>query len=126
MAKITKWYGKTEEEVKVMPMDEFMKLIPARSRRSLKRGLDDQKKRLMEEVDKDHKNIRTHNREMVIVPKMVGKTIKVYSGKEFLPVFVSVEMLGRRLGEFVMTRKPVTHGSAGLGATRSSKAVSAK
>ncbi|MBI2112235.1 30S ribosomal protein S19 [Candidatus Woesearchaeota archaeon] len=126
MAKIAKWYGKTEEEIKKMDMDQFMKLVPSRIRRTLKHGLNQQQKKVIKKVGIDHKNIRTQSRDMPILPSMLGKTIKVYSGKEYLPVVVTLDMLGHVLGEFVMTRKSVTHGSAGLGATRSSKGVSAK
>jgi len=126
MAKIAKWYGKTEEEVVKMDMDEFLKLIPSRSRRTLKRGMNHQQKKLLEKADKDNKNIRTQSRNMVIVPRMLGKIIKIYNGREYQMVTITLDMLGRRLGEFALTRKSVSHGSAGLGATRSSKGVSAK
>jgi small subunit ribosomal protein S19 len=63
---------------------------------------------------------------MVIVPAMIGKTIKVYNGKEFFPVMITGEMLGHYLGEFSHTRKGVSHSAAGIGATRSSKAISAR
>ena len=126
MAKIAKWYGKTEEEIKKMDMDQFMKLVPSRIRRTLKHGFNQQQKKVIKKVGIDHKNIRTQSRDMPILPAMLGKTIKVYSGKEYLPVVITLDMLGHVLGEFVMTRKSVTHGSAGLGATRSSKGVSAK
>ncbi|MBI2665596.1 30S ribosomal protein S19 [Candidatus Woesearchaeota archaeon] len=127
MAKATKWYGKSEEELKSMDFKEFLKLIPSRSRRSLQRSFNnDSQKKLLKKIDADSKNIRTQRREMVVIPSMIGKTIKIYSGREWVPVTITVEMLGHYLGEFALTRKGVTHGSAGLGATRSSRAVSAK
>jgi small subunit ribosomal protein S19 len=127
MAKIEKWYGKTEEEVKEMDMDEFMGLVSSRTRRTLKRGMtNSQQKKVLQKVQKESKNIKTHSRNMVIIPSMLGQIIKVYNGKEYVMVAITIEMLGRRLGEFSLTRKPVSHGSAGLGATRSSKGVSAK
>ena len=126
MAKAIKWRGKTEEEVTKMDLKEFQQLCNSRVRRSLRRELSAEKKRLLLKVNKDDKNIMTHRRDMIIVPAMVGKTIRIYNGKEYLPVLITVEMLGHYLGEFALTRKMVTHGAAGLGATRSSKAVSAK
>ena len=126
MAKIFTWQGRTEEEIKKLDLKEFMKLIPARQRRSLLRGFTEQQKILLEKVEADDKNIKTHCRNMVIVPAMVGKTIRVYNGKEYLPIIITVDMLGYRLGEFSHTRKMVTHSSAGIGATRSSKAISAR
>ncbi len=129
MAKELTWRGKTEEEVKRMDFAEFLKLVPAGARRALTRsneGLPQQHQRVLEKAAVDDKNIRTHARNMIVVPALLGKTIKIYNGKEFLPVTISLEMLGHYLGEFSHSRKLVTHGSAGIGATRSSKAVSAK
>ena len=57
---------------------------------------------------------------------MVGLRIHVYNGKEFVPVQIEREMLGHRLGEFSVTRTKVKHGAAGVGATRSSAALSVK
>ena len=57
---------------------------------------------------------------------MVGMRINVYSGKAFIPVDIIPEMLGHRLGEFSPTRTKVKHGSAGVGATRSSASRSVK
>lgn len=118
--------GKTEEEIKKMDLKEFMKVTNARARRSLQRGFNDYQKVVLKKVQAGDKNIRTHCRNMVIVPAMIGSIIRVHRGKEFVPVTITAEMLGHYLGEFVMTRKPVTHSAAGIGATRSSKAVSAR
>lgn len=126
MAKEFLFYGKKEDEVKNMSFDEFLKLIPARSRRSLKRGLTDAEKRLMAQVEKKAKNIKTHCRDLIIVPSMVGMTINVYNGKAFNPVMITTQMLGHRLGEFAHTRSKVAHSAPGIGATRSSAAMSVR
>ena len=63
---------------------------------------------------------------MIILPEMIGKTIKVHSGKEFVPVIIIEEMIGHCLGEFVLTRRRVEHSAPGIGATRSSAALSVK
>jgi small subunit ribosomal protein S19 len=120
------WMGKTEDEIKQLDLDEFMKLVSSRQRRSLKRGFTDDQKKLIKRVDNGDKNIKTHCRNMIILPKMIGMTIGVYTGKEFQRLDITAEMLGHYLGEFALTRKGVTHSSAGVGATRSSKAVSAR
>tara|TARA_Y100000310_G_C19959513_1_gene480592 strand:+ start:68 stop:451 length:384 start_codon:yes stop_codon:yes gene_type:complete len=120
------WQGKTEEEIKQLDLKEFINLAPARVRRSLKRGFTDAQKRLLVRIEAGDKNIKTHCRNMIILPQMLGMMIRIYNGKEFLPITIVPEMLGHRLGEFSHTRKPVTHSSAGVGATRSSKAVSAR
>ncbi len=117
--------GKGIEELKKMSIKEFAQLLPARQRRSLLRGMNEQNKKLLEDA-RTGKNVRTHCRDMVIVPEIVGKAIKVYNGKEFVPVMVIAEMLGHYLGEFAQTRKKVVHHAPGIGATKSSAALSVK
>jgi small subunit ribosomal protein S19 len=126
VAKEFKWKGRTEEELKVMDMKEFMGLISSRARRSLKRGLTDDQKKLMKSLDSGANNVKTHCRNMVILPSMIGKTIRIHNGKDYTMLIITVEMLGHVFGEFSHTRKSVTHSSAGVGATRSSKAISAR
>ncbi len=129
-----RYRGKTLEELLEMPLDEFVQLLPARQRRSLKRGFNDAQRRLLEKVMKARREmekgknvkIRTHVRDMVILPIMVGLTIEVYNGKEFVPVKIVPEMIGHYLGEFSHTTKIVKHGEPGLKATRSSLFVAAK
>ena len=114
-----------------MPMDEFIKLLPSRQRRSLMRGLTPEQKKLIKKIRKvkalgKKVAIRTHCRDMIILPEMVGLTIHVHNGKEFVPVNIKPEMIGHRLGEFAITNKRVVHGRAGVGATRSSMYVPLK
>ena len=126
MAKEFTWKGKSEDAAAKLDLKEFMALIPSRQRRSLKRGFTEAQKALMVRVEAGENNVKTHCRDMIIVPQMVGKTLRVYNGKEYLPVMVTAQMLGHYLGEFSHTRKGVAHSAAGIGATRSSKAVSAR
>ena len=126
MAKEFRWKGITEEDLKHLELKKFLELVPARQRRSLKRGFTEQQKKLLEAIAEGDKNIKTHCRDMVIVPAMMGHIIRVYNGKEFLPITITAEMLSHYLGEFSHTRKQVTHSAAGIGATRSSKAVTAR
>lgn len=121
MVKIFTFKGKTIEELQKMPLDEFAKLIPSRRRRSLKRGLTVQEKKLLERLRKKQKAVKTHVRDMVIIPEMIGKRILIYSGKDWVTLDVTGEMLGHVLGEFAMTRKRVMHSAPGVGATKSSK-----
>ena len=118
--------GKTLEELKSLSLNELASLLPARQRRTLKRGLTEQQKILLKRIRKNESNIETQCRDMIILPEMVGKTIKVHSGKEFIPVIIIEEMIGHCLGEFVLTRKKVEHSAPGIGATRSSAALSVK
>jgi small subunit ribosomal protein S19 len=70
--------------------------------------------------------IKTHVRDMIILPEMVGAKILVHNGKEFFPVEIKPEMIGHYLGEFAITNKPVRHGTPGIGASRSSMYVPLK
>lgn len=126
MAKEFTWKGKSEDAAAKLDLKEFMALIPSRQRRSLKRGFTEAQKALMVRIEAGENNVKTHCRDMIIVPQMVGKTLRVYNGKEYLPIAITAQMLGHYLGEFSHTRKGVAHSAAGIGATRSSKAVSAR
>ena len=121
--------GKTLEELRKMSLEELADLMPARQRRSLKRGLTPLQKKLLEKVRKfkgKDKLIRTHARDMIILPEMIGAKVAVYTGKEFKTIEIIPEMTGHYLGEFAQTRKPVKHSAPGFGATRSSKFVPLK
>lgn len=129
-----KYRGYTIDELKKMNMDQFIQLLPARARRSLKRGLPPRQKKLLERLrhayraKKRGKDLitRTHVRDMIIFPEMVGLKIGVYNGRIFEIIDIRPEMIGHYLGEFSLTRKRVQHGSPGIGATRSSKYVPLK
>ena len=128
--------GYSLEDLKQMSMDQFIRLLPSRQRRSLMRGLNHVQLRLLEKVreynemikrgEKPKKPIKTHARDMVILPEMVGLTIHVYNGKEFVPVEIKPEMIGHYLGEYAITNKRVVHGAPGIGASRSSLYVPLK
>lgn len=119
-----RYRGKTLEELKKMSLKEFSDLPNSRAKRNLKRNESDPFYQRIEKDLQTHKTIRTHKRDMIVTPKMVDKTIYVYSGKEFKPVVIMPEMIGHYLGEFVLTRKRLLHGKAGIGATKSSTAIS--
>jgi len=120
--------GKGIEELREMEMKDFIKLVPARKRRSLSRGLTEQQKVLLEKIKSGKKSgpIKTHVRDMIILPEMVGAQLLIHTGKDWSPLNVTEEMLGHYLGEFSMTRKRVGHSAPGVGATRSSSAISKK
>lgn len=120
--------GKTISELKTLDLRQFSKLLTSRKRRSLLRQIETVEKFLKQCKKKITKGkpIRTHLRNLIIVPQMVNLTIYVYNGKEFLPVKIVEEMIGHRLGEFAHTRKKVEHGTPGIGATRSSAFLSVK
>jgi small subunit ribosomal protein S19 len=121
------FYGKTLEELKKMSLEEFARIVPSRERRKLlKRGMSEKERTVLKRIRKKEASIETHCRDMVIIPEMIGTQLRVYNGKEFFPVNIEADMLGHRLGEFVMTRKSVTHSAPGIGATKSSAALSVK
>ena len=118
--------GKTIEEIKKLSLKEFAELLPSRQRRNLVRGLSEEKKKFLEKLKISSKPVRTHLRDMIILPEMVDKKIQVHNGKEFILIQVTEEMLGHYLGEFVLTRKKVQHSAPGIGATKSSSAISVR
>ncbi|MBN1923936.1 MAG: 30S ribosomal protein S19 [Nanoarchaeota archaeon] len=116
--------GKTLEQLQALTDEELLKIIGARARRSLKRGLTKAQKDLMAKVNKSYEmvkngknqvKIKTQSRDAIIFPKMVGLKIEVHNGKIFEPVQIKQEMIGQYLGEFVLTRKKVAHASSGSG-----------
>ncbi len=127
MPKDFNYRGKTVEELQAMAMDEFIRTLPARMRRSLRRGLSQEQRIILERLRKnDGKPIRTHARDMIILPEMIGKSIHVYTGKEFKEIKITVKMLGHYLGEYAISITPVRHGRPGIGASRSSMYIPLK
>jgi small subunit ribosomal protein S19 len=117
-----------------MSMDEFINLLPSRQRRSLQRGLTPEQRILLEKMraaQEDQKKgkettVKTHVRDMLILPEMVGAKVHVHNGKEFVAIDIKPEMIGHYVGEFAITNKPVRHGTPGIGASRSSMYVPLK
>jgi len=126
-----KYRGHTLDQLQGMSFESFLQLLPSRQRRTLNRGISDEKKKLIEESrlakEGKHKGqIKTHARDMVILPYMVGLTLYVHSGKEFVALEIKPEMVGHYIGEYVITNKKVVHGTPGIGASRSSLYVPLK
>jgi len=124
--------GHSVDELRQMSMDEFIRLLPARQRRSLVKGLTNDQRILLEHIrqarnkDGGKVPVKTHTRDMIIIPEMLGLTIHLHTGKEFAPVEIRPEMIGHFLGEFAMTNQKVVHGTPGIGASRSSMYVPLK
>ena len=115
--------GKTLEELKQLSLKEFAKCLKSKERRYLLRNYQEIErfvKSVREKLNKN-KKIRTHKRNIVIIPELVGINIQVHNGKEFTPVEIIGEMLGHKLGEFSLTRSKVVHTKAGIGATKGTK-----
>ncbi len=129
MAKKIPYRGKSMEELLALNLEEFSHLLPARQRRSLKRGLKPEQKHVLEMIrDKRGTDavVRTHARDMIIIPEMIGAKTGIHNGREFVVVMLDQSMIGHYLGEFAPTRKKVAHSAPGIGATRSSRAISLK
>lgn len=120
--------GKTIEELKALEVREFAAFLPSRQRRTVLRNFQELENfisRVKKKSDKG-KLAKTHKRDIVVVPALVGMKLGVYSGKEFVPVEITTEMLGHKLGEFSPSRRRIQHGKAGVGATKGSKHKSKK
>ncbi len=124
----------TLDELQQMSMDDFIRILPARQRRSMLRGLPNEQRIFIENLRKAKQaaqngqslTVKTHCRDIVILPEMVGMTILLYSGKEFAPVPITLNKIGHYLGEYVITNKRVVHGTPGIGASKSSMYVPLK
>lgn len=120
--------GKTIEELKKLDVREFAQLIPSRQKRTILRNfqqIEDFISRARKKQAKG-KRIKTHKRDLVVVPNMLGMQISIYKGNGFTPVEIINEMLGHTFGEFAPTRARIKHGSAGVGATKGTKHKSKK
>ena len=82
--------------------------------RSLKKGpfADESLMKKIEKLNAENKKdvVKTWSRRSTIFPDFVGHTIAVHNGKEFIPVYITEEMVGHKLGEFALTRKFGGHG----------------
>jgi len=115
--------GKTIEELKKLSLKEFSKLLKSRSRRYVIRNSQEIEKfvkRAREKLERN-KKIKTHKRDMIILPELIGMNIQIHNGKEFAQVEIIGEMIGHKLGDFVLTRSKVVHTKAGVGATKGTK-----
>ena len=113
--------------------EEVVSLLCSKQRRRFKHGMHPKYDRLIKKLKTAVKNtgvgekpkpVKTHLRNAIIMPEMVGSIVEVYSGKYWNPVEIRADMIGYYLGEFSMTYKPIRHGKVGKGATRGSKFVS--
>ena len=115
--------GKELEELSTLKDSQFMELVQSRIRRRLTRskGFKGKYLKLLERVKKSKKGlepgqkakmIKTHLRDCVVVPDMVGGNVGVYNGKEYKEVEVKFDMIGRYLGEFSLTYKPTLRKAA--------------
>lgn len=103
--KIYKYRGKTIEELKEMSLEEFAELLPSNYRRKLKRGFTQQEQNFLDKLRAGEKNIKTHCRDMIVLPEMAGEKISIHNGKTFVMVEIMPEMVGLKFGELAPTRR---------------------
>ena len=114
--------GYTLEELQKMSMDELLPLLPSRIRRTLLRGYNEEQQKFIDKIQTSENVVKTHRRDVIIMPNFIGKTVSVYNGKDFIKFEMKSEMIGHYLGEFALTRNTdVKHSGPGVGATRGSK-----
>ncbi|MCI4353182.1 MAG: 30S ribosomal protein S19 [Thermoplasmata archaeon] len=115
--------GKTLPELQQLSLEELAKLLPSRQRRTIRRGFNADQRRFLEKLSEaaDGKPVRTHCRDVLVLPLHVGRHVAVHTGKEYKEIEVRPEMIGHYYGEFALTRRFEKHSGPGVGATRSSK-----
>ncbi len=122
--------GHSVEQLRRLSSDDFIRLLPARQRRSLTKGLTSEQRKFLEIVRERKQRggppQETHCRDMIIFPEMVDMTVSVHDGRTYVPIRITPEMTGHYLGEFVPTNKKVVHGNPGIGASRASMYVPLK
>jgi small subunit ribosomal protein S15e len=117
---------------KLLELDQeaMVNLLDAKARRRYRRGIHPKYTRLVKKLKQSVKDapygekpkgVKTHLRNCIITPEMVGSVAEVYGGKYWTPVEIKADMCGKYLGEFSLTYKPIRHGKVGHGATRGSK-----
>jgi small subunit ribosomal protein S19 len=117
MAKKTFTYrGKTLEELNRLSLNELAEILPSRQRRKIKRGFSDAEKNLVEKLKRKNE-VKTQLRDMLILPGMIGKTLKIHAGNAYVPIVIQEEMLGAHIGELVLSRRKVNHSNPGVGST---------
>jgi small subunit ribosomal protein S19 len=135
MVREFKFKGYSLEQLQSLSIENLLPLLNSRQRRSLDKRVSsymtDEKRKLREKLKlaRDGKlkgKLRTHARDMIILPDMIGLTIYVHNGKDFVQVTMKPEMIGHYLGEYAITNKRVQHGTPGVGASRSSLYVPLK
>lgn len=135
MVREFRFRGLNVDQLKNLSIEALLPLLNARQRRSLDKRvgkyMNDEKRKLRERIKNvregnSSETIRTHVRDMIILPDMVGITLNIHNGKDFTPITIKPEMIGHYLGEYSITNKRVQHGAPGVGASRSSLYVPLK
>lgn len=106
-----KFRGKTLEELKTLEVREFAELMRSRQKRFTLRNfqkIEDFVSRAIKKIEKG-KQVKTHSRDLIVVPAMIGMRIHIHRGNIFVPIDIIPEMLGHKFGEFAPTRARAKH-----------------
>ncbi|EEB09081.1 40S ribosomal protein S15 [Schizosaccharomyces japonicus yFS275] len=123
------------EKLLDLSAEQLVDLFHARARRRMLRGLGASASRFIKKLrvakaqaapNEKPEVVKTHLRNMIILPEMIGSVVGIYNGKVFNQVEIRPEMVGHYLGEFSITYKPTKHGRPGIGATHSSRFIPLK
>ncbi|KAI1326260.1 ribosomal protein S15, eukaryotic/archaeal [Xylariaceae sp. FL0255] len=123
------------ENLLELSSDDLRGLLHARARRRINRGLRRKPMGLIRKLraakqgaapNEKPAEVRTHLRNMIVVPEMIGSVVGIYNGKVFNSVEIRPEMVGHYLAEFSISYSPVKHGRPGIGATNSSRFIPLK
>jgi len=120
------YHGFKLDELRAMSLQDLIPHMPSSIRRKVLRGWTIGEEKFLSDLKNQESRIRTHQRDMIILPEMIGREFEIHNGKDFVRVEIQPEAVFHYLGEFAPTRRKVSHGSAGIGATRSSKFVPLK
>lgn len=132
MVKKFMYKGVPEESISQMSLEEYSMKSSSRIRRTLKRlKFNPRLKAFYDRVRNIKKSnpkkvIKTHMRDAPILPEWIGMTFAVHNGKEFKRIDITMDKVGKRLGEYSHTCGRVLHSGPGVGATRGSKFVPLK
>ena len=116
--------GKSTQEIKNLSPAEFAEIAPCDILRRIKKGFTVEQKRLLKSLEVNKGIVKTHCRDMPILPVMIGRTIRIHRGNSFEQILIAEDMIGHRLGEFALSRKKTSHSAPGVGATKSSSGSS--
>merc|ERR1740129_2150423 len=123
-AKKFQYRGVELEKLLDLSNTALMDLMCARQRRKFSRGISRAPTTLLKKLRKAKTEtpygekpaaVKTHLRNMVIVPEMIGSVVAIYNGKQFINVEIKPDMIGHYLAEFSITYKPIRHGRGGGG-----------
>jgi small subunit ribosomal protein S15e len=121
--------GLSLEQLIGLKQEQVIELLGSKQRRRFRRSIKHKYNKFVAKLRKAKSNlqpgdkpnpVKTHMRDAIILPEMVGSVVGIYTGKEFANVEIKFDMIGSYLAEFALSYKPTSHGKPGVGATKGS------